>query len=225
MADEATRLIGESDLFRGLEPEACRQLAACGRERRLRKREVLFFEGNRGVAVFLLLEGRVGLTKAAADGGEVSIRTIKPGESFAEVILFEQDRYPVTAAALTASRALSFARADLLRLLDHRPFRNAFIAALMRKQRYLAERVRHLASCGVEERLSAFLREQFGEGESITPGLSKKDVAAAIGTTPETFSRLLRRLGRRRLLFWRGKTLCIAPAFWERFQAVGRFQA
>jgi CRP/FNR family transcriptional regulator len=209
------RIVAESEFFRGLSPEACARMAALGRERRLRKGEVLFLEHTRGRAIFLLTEGRVALTKSTADGRDIGLRTVKPGETFAEVVLFEEDRYPATATALTAVRALAFARMDVRQLLETRAFRDEFIAMLMRKQRYLTERVRRITSCDVEERLALFLREQFGQAAAIVPALTKKDVAAAIGAAPETFSRLLRRLRQRKLLVWQGRQLHVAERFWK----------
>jgi CRP/FNR family transcriptional regulator len=206
-----------SEYFRGLSRGACERLASVCRQRTLRKREVLFREQARGDGVYLLLEGRIRLHKTSADGAEVVIRTLKPGETFGEVVLFEQDRYPVTATALMAARVIVIPRHDLLRLLDFSDFRNDFIALLMRRQRYLAERIRYLSAYDVEQRFFLFLREQYGELDSITLTISKKDIAAAIGATPETFSRLLQRLRKEKALQWKGKTLTVSRGFWPKF--------
>ena len=210
--------LSRSAYFRGLSRGACERLAALCAVRTLRKREVLFREQARGDAIYLLLEGRVRLHKTSPQGTETVIRTIKPGEIFAEVVLFESDRYPVTAEALTPARLVAISRHDILRLLDFSDFRNDFIAMLMRRQRYLAERLRSMAGHDVEDRFFLFLREQYGEQTTITLTLSKKDIAAAIGATPETLSRLLQKLKRRKALQWKGKTLTLARDFWPKFR-------
>lgn len=217
--DAIAALLGQADLFKGLPAEACRRLAALCTVRSLPKKGTLFLEGTRGREVYFLLEGQILLHKTAAGGSDIVIRTIRPGEAFAEVILFEQDLYPVTATAVLPSRVLAFDRSDFLGLLDNTRFRNEFIANLMRKQRYLAERVRHLMSCDVEERFFLFLKEQHGEIEEIPMPLSKKDMATAIGTTPETFSRLLQRLQRDKRLQWKGHLLRLPKGFWGRLRA------
>lgn len=180
-------------------------LAGAGRRRTLARGDVLFHEGRPGDTMYLLESGAVQLGKTTPAGQEIAIRTIRPGETFGEVVLFEQDRYPVTATVLLAGTALTFTRADVRRLLNGEAFRDDFIAMLMRKQRYLAERVRYLTTCDVEERLRVFLREQYGEGPRLQVTLSKRDIAAAIGTTPETLSRVIQRLGREGRLQWRGR--------------------
>ena len=68
-----------------------------------------------------------------------------------------------------------------------------------------AEQVQSLTSTDVETRLLRFLKEQYGSRKEIRINLSKKDVAAAIGTTPETLSRLLLRLKKEGILIWEGR--------------------
>ena len=165
--------------------------------------------------MFLLARGRVGLNKLSRDGREVVIKVIKPGEVFAEVILFEEKRYPVTAVALTDVLVFRLLRRDLLGLLGQEDFRNDFISMLLRKQRYLAEKIQQLTSQDVEERLRVFLREQYGEWEQITAEINKKQLAAAIGTTPETLSRLLLQLRQRKCLVWKDGVITATAAFWR----------
>jgi CRP-like cAMP-binding protein len=199
--------LAESSFFSELSRESLKALAEICSTRSIRKREILFREGQPGGAIYLLRRGAIQLHKVTPDGSEVVIKLVKPGETFAEVVLFEQERYPVTATALAASELVAFPRPDLHRLLDTPAFRNDFMRMLMRKQRYLAERIMQITSQDVEERLMGFLDEQHGNDRDITLSVSKKDVAAAIGTTPETLSRLLLRLKRRRVLSWKGKTI------------------
>ena len=52
-----------------------------------------------------------------------------------------------------------------------------------------------------------FLREQYGDRKTVHLAVSKKDIAAAIGTTPETLSRLILKLKKRRILVWKGRTI------------------
>ncbi len=183
--------------------------------RQLSKRDILFRENASGLAFYLLSIGRIQLNKAGEDGRQITLRTIKPGEAFGEVILFESDTYPVTAVALNDSEVISIQRRDIMVLLAHETFRNAFIAMLMQRQRYLTERVRYLTFYDVAERLVRFLREQYGEQEKIHLTISKKDVAAGAGTTRESLSRQITRLSKNGLLKWQGKTLLVSPELWQ----------
>ena len=94
-------------------------------------------------------------------------------------------------------------------------FRRDFIGMLMRKQRYLTERILFLTASDVEERFFLFLEQQYGHRERYTIALSKRDFAAAIGTIPETFSRLLLRLREQGRIRWEGRTLTLPAGFWQ----------
>jgi CRP/FNR family transcriptional regulator len=208
-------IVNQARFFDGISRISKEALAGRCAPLERRRKSVLFHEGDSGEAMFLLARGRIELHKSAADGREVVIRVVKAGEAFAEVILFEERSYPVTAVALTDVLVFRLERRSLLDLLQREDFRNDFIAMLLRKQRYLAEKIRQMTSEDVEERLRAFLREQYGERLEIGMEINKKQLAAAIGITPETLSRLLQRLKRRRCLAWAGRTLITTQSFWQ----------
>ena len=199
--------LAESNFFKDLSKDTLKALATIATQRAVKKRDFLFHEGEPGRAIFLLRQGAIQLHKTAPDGSEVVIKIVQPSETFAEVILFERENYPVTALALAPSEVIVFPRNDVHLLLDTPSFRNDFIAMLMRKQRYLAERIVQQQAHDVEGRLLWFLKEQFGSQKVVTLTISKKDIAGAIGTTPETLSRLILKLKKRKIISWQGKTI------------------
>lgn len=209
-------LLREAQLFRGLNDDACRRLASLSIRRQLARRETLFLEGTGGECFFILITGRIQLQKSTPDGRVVVIRTVRPGEVFAEVVLFESPVYPVTAEALCKSEVCAICRCDLLHLLDERRFRDDWIKMLMNKQRYLADRVRYLMAYDVEERFCIFLNEQYGQQSKFRMEISKQSVAAAISATPETFSRMLGRLKSDGLIKWAAGEVQVDVRFWER---------
>ena len=166
--------------------------------------------------MYLLTSGAIQLTKSDALGEKsVVVKTIAPGEIFAEVILFESDRYPVSATAISKAHVFAFEKRRFLDLLDSKDFRDEFILILLRKQRYLTERLHSMLTMDVEQKLRFFLQEHYGKKEKIVPGISKKDFAAAIDTTPETLSRLLLKLKQEKLLAWEEGMITVAPRFWR----------
>ncbi len=207
--------INEAPYFKGLGESSRRELASICSARHVKKRDYLFHEGEQGSNMFLLVDGNIQLHKNTEDGREVVIRVVKPGEIFAEVVLFERERYPVSARAVTHVDLLVFPREGIDRLLGESDFRNDFIAMLMAKQRYLTERIQELTTKDVEYRLFTFLRSQYGEREVIHTPLSKKDIAAAIGTTPESLSRLIQRLHEDEIIDWQGKEIRILANPWK----------
>jgi CRP/FNR family transcriptional regulator len=207
------RHLSGAEFFRGIS-ERSLQAAACIRARG--PAVLLFREGQGGDSLYILAEGIVQLFKSAEDGREVVLRTLQAGEIFGEVVLFESGLYPASAITLAPSVLLRLTRLQLDCLLAEGEFRADFIAMLMRKQRYLAERILYLTTRDVEDRFFDFLAEQYGRRESYDIPLAKKQVAAAIGTIPETFSRLLLRLKAEGIGSWEGERLSLAPGFWRR---------
>jgi len=205
----AKHLLSQARFFEGITPEHRQAVADVCATTEFRKGDTLFVENAEGAAFYLLVKGQVQLHKLSPDGHEVVIKLVGPGEVFAEVILFEQTRYPVTALALTDGLALKILRRDLHRLLEDSEFRNDFIATLMRKQRYLADRIRQITSANVEDRFFSFLHEHYGREDVIDVDITKKEIAAAIGTTPESLSRLIAKLKKQKRLSWEGRTIRI----------------
>jgi CRP-like cAMP-binding protein len=208
------RILDQARFFEGISRSSKELLAKFCMPIERPKHATLFREGEPGEAMYLLARGRVSLHKLSPDGHETVIKVIKPGEVFAEVIIFEQKFYPVTAVTLTDILAFKLSRRDLRDLLRQEDFRNDFIATLLRKQRYLADKIQQMTSQDVEQRLRAFLREQYGERELIHAEINKKQLASSIGATPETLSRLLQDLKQRKCLTWKQGIICIAPEFW-----------
>jgi CRP-like cAMP-binding protein len=64
----------------------------------------------------------------------------------------------------------------------------------------------------VEERFFLFLKKHYENSLKIILPYSKKDIAAAIGTTPETYSRLIARLAKEGKIAVEGKSIEIFKA-------------
>ncbi len=210
-------MIDRTDFFSSVADKSKELLAQICIPRQVSKKETLFYEGDKGFSFYLLVSGAVGLYKHTPDGREIVIKVVKPGEPFAEVILFEQESYPVTAVVLKAGLLFAIPKHQFNCLLERPDFRTDFIAMLMRKQRYLAERIRFLTMHDVEDRLFLHILEHYGKNQKVITALSKKDMAAAIGATPETYSRLLNRLSKEGKIKTEGNTIHINEQFWNTF--------
>ncbi len=211
-------LLAQTEWFRALSKENRERLAQVCIRKSFRKKEILFLEEGRGEAVFLLAQGSVQLYKTSPSGETMMIRIVKPGEIFAEVILFEKDTYPVTAVALKTSHVYLIPKKELTRLLGDENFRNDFIRGLLEKHRYLTNRLMQIRSLDGEHRLFLFLKEELGGAETMELALSKKDVAASISVTPETLSRMILRLRKKGALRWSGRKIELKKGFWSSYK-------
>jgi CRP-like cAMP-binding protein len=207
--------LGRIDFFRGIGPQALQALSEICISRRAKKRQILFVEGEEAHSMYLLVQGSVQLYRDTRDGRAVVIKTIKEGETFAEAILFQHGRFPVSAVTLEPSLLLLLPRTRVGHLLENPQFRDNFIAMLMDKLRYLSDRIVYLTAQDVEGRFRGFLEASYGRRATYALALSKKDIAAQIGTNPETLSRLLARLRSQGVLEAHGRTLRVEPGFWS----------
>lgn len=198
-------ILSRISLFENLPPAQIEAVAEISENHMVKKKEQLFQGGAPGDRVYILVQGAIQLYNISREGKEVVIKVVKPGEMFGEVVLFERDTYPAYATVLKNSQLFSFKKSDFLHLLDEPAFRAAFISQIMKKMRYLTEQVHHIATLDVVDRLFLFFKEHHGDARSFNVGLSKKDIAAAIGTTQETLSRTIRKLAECGAISWEGK--------------------
>jgi CRP/FNR family transcriptional regulator len=204
----------KASLFQGLSQKNLKTMAAIAIPKAYPKKKILFFEKEEGHFVYLLCFGLVRLYKTDNDGREIDIKLVKPGEIFGEVILFEQQTYRVNAIAVRECDILLLPGNDIQYLLQNREFRDDFIGILMKKLRYLTEKIYRLTAENVRERFFLFLTEHYGKKKEYYIPLTKQDMAKAIGTNPETLSRLSAQLKREGILSWEGKKIVLADGFW-----------
>ena len=208
-------LLEQSEFFKGVSAKSKQALVKICMRKALQKNEIIFSEGDDGHSLYLLASGNVRVFKSTPDGKETVIKVIGPGELFAEVILFERDVYPASAVALKNGVVYLLPKRQFYNILGDKAFRNDFIRMLMKKQRYLADQLHALTAYDVEDRFVRFLLEQYGKKDEYRILLTKKDIASAIGTIPETLSRLLRRMQREGKISVKGKIIKLKSDFWK----------
>ncbi|MBN1981900.1 MAG: Crp/Fnr family transcriptional regulator [Chitinivibrionales bacterium] len=210
-------LLEQSDFFRSMSSLSKEKIAAICAVKNVQKKELLFQEDQDGYAIYINATASIQLFKTDESGKPIVVRICHRGDLFGEVILFEQNTYPVNALALKAGIVLVIQKQLFLTLLDDSQFRNSFIRDLMKKQRYLTEKIQQLSVYDVEQRFFAFLFEHFGSSEHFSATLTKKNVAEAIGSSAETFSRMLQRLKKEKICTWEKGAISLASGFWKQW--------
>lgn len=212
----------------GLSPADRAELLRLAVTRNLRKGQLLFNEGEPAAGMFLVVEGLIKVFKMAPDGREKVLYVFPAGETLAEAALFGEGRYPATAQAVAAATVAAFPRQALLQLLRDRPelcFR--MLAGMSVKLKYLSQRIEELTFQSASVRLASYL---LGEMErrkrpQIRLDLSKRELAAMLGMTPETLSRLLASLREAGAVDVRGRSLVILAQDRLRHMASGQHAA
>lgn len=109
-------------LFESLSQRALAEVAATLRVRELERDELLFQEGDEGVDLFIIVDGRLAVIKSADTPDERLIGHRGPGEYIGELsLLGVDDRRSATIRAGTPARLLQMCQADLHTLLRRYP--------------------------------------------------------------------------------------------------------
>ncbi|MFA7566150.1 MAG: Crp/Fnr family transcriptional regulator [Alkalispirochaeta sp.] len=207
-----------NDFLTGLSKKSLAKLETAESTRIVPSGGILFLEGQEGTEIFRLLSGTVRLFRTTPDGREVTIRLVEPGELFAEIVLFEQHTYPVSAAAPEQSRLAVIQRRRIITLLEDPEFRDEFLREIMGKLRFLSQQLYVLTTMDVRQRLIRFLEVRYGRRPTIESELNKQETAAAISVRPETLSRTLASLQSEDLLTWKGRRITVSPQLWAEGQ-------
>lgn len=199
------------DFFGGVREETRCALANLGEIRTVEAETVLFHHGGSYKGFYLMVEGTVHLYRLSPEGRMLVLHVIRPGESFAEVPLFEAEEhpsYPATAETLEDSTFLFFPADPFLSFIDEHPRSALHMLGQMAKR--LRKTVRQLDAVSlqdVQERLARHLVKQVPTvpDDPDTPptveiDIPKSILAAELGTVPETLSRALRSLEEKNLI-------------------------
>lgn len=90
-------------------------------ERRLRKGEVLFRDGDSGDELYLIREGTIVISKPVLGRVEQVLARLGPGDFFGEMSLFDQAPRSATVQAETEAVLFSLDRENLQELIDVSP--------------------------------------------------------------------------------------------------------
>src|SRR5450432_4585486 len=90
-------------------------------EMKLSRGEHLFMEGDDGDALYVVIDGKMKLTRAAADGRENLLSVIGPSEMFGELSLFDPRPRTSAASAVTDATLAALAHDALRPWLLERP--------------------------------------------------------------------------------------------------------
>ncbi len=173
-----------------------------------RKGEILFLEGDKGEDLYFVLKGAVKIFKTNSEGKEITINIAQEGELFAEIVLFLKNTYPVSAMAIENSLLLAIDSKRMFDKIKENPeFAMKFLGLFAKRLNYLTEKVKELSIDDAKERLLGYLnRRDKGDGV-VEIKLPKKEISSSIGVSPETFSRILKKLSEEGAISIEGKVI------------------
>lgn len=181
-------------IFSSLSEAELVELSRLAVERSFNAGEYVFWEGDAADYFYILLEGRIKVSKFSSLGKEVIIAFFGPGEMFGEVAVFEEKPYPASSQAATSTRVLAIKRGDFLSFLSSHPqVALVIINILGGRLREAQGRLKDLAGERAQQRLARILLMLLAKLGSTLP-FTRQEIADMAGTTTETAIRFLSRL-------------------------------
>ncbi len=174
-----------------------------------KKRQMIFYEGNRPVGLYCILSGLVKVFKTGEDGGRHQIvRLATPGGLLGYRALLAEESYAASAEAIVDSEVCVIYKEKVMKALSEDSATSLWIIKkLCRDLREAEKKERDLALKGARERLvelllalDAALGESRPEGRQLKMHLTREEMAEMIGVAPETVIRLLHELQKDQLL-------------------------
>jgi CRP-like cAMP-binding protein len=119
--EDARRLLGECELFRGFGPDERKGLFASVHIRNFAAGEIIFLKGSPGDCLMAVLTGNVRISVASADGKALVLAILVPGEIFGEIALLDGKERNADATAMTECSLATLDRSEILSLLERHP--------------------------------------------------------------------------------------------------------
>src|SRR5580693_9466419 len=197
--DDADVVLRRAPLFDGLDEENARALRRQISEVKLARGEHLFIEGQEGDRLYIVLEGKLKLTRAAADGRENLLSVLGPGEMFGELSLFDPRPRTSSASAVTDVTLAALGH-DALRawLLEHPEASMHMLRQLARRLRRANDVTADLVFTDVPGRVAKNLldlADRFGQQEHdglhVHHDLTQEELAQLVGASRETVNKAL----------------------------------
>ncbi|MCC6179619.1 MAG: Crp/Fnr family transcriptional regulator [Chloroflexi bacterium] len=187
--------------LRVLPAEAMAELGRSMRHRHVERGEILALTGDPVEHLTVVANGRLKLVQSASGGREQVLRTLGPGEFLGELALFTVAHYEGDFVALEPSDVCLVSRQAMHDLIGRYPDVAVRLMEALAQRLTTAERaIGDLGLRDVSQRLAGELLRAAEDGERTHDGIKVRltvpwtEIAARIGTTPESLSRRLKSL-------------------------------
>ncbi len=164
--------------------------------------ELLFSEGEPCSGLHIIARGKVRIFKTSVSGREQVLAVNVPGESVAEVPVFDGGPYPASAVAIDETEIAFISRRDFhAYCIEHPEVSLKVLTAVGARLRRLVSIIEELSFTTIRQRLiSMLIKLAQSEGKKTERGIefqlpaTHQEVANQLGTVRELISRNLMRL-------------------------------
>ncbi|MFO7445974.1 MAG: Crp/Fnr family transcriptional regulator [Ignavibacteriaceae bacterium] len=214
-------------IFSELDEEALERIAKTGIQKNYKRDSVILFEHELGSALFIIIEGKVKVSRFSDDGKEVIITILSESDFFGEMSLLDGQTRSAHVTAMDNTDIFIIKREDFLELLKSYPEVAISLLQEMTKRLRAADiKIKSLSLKDAEGKVATVLLQLADEVGKIKQGTVEieklpfqHDLANLAGTSRETISRTLHSFAKKGLVELDGSRLRIInyEAFKEAF--------
>ncbi len=210
-------LLRRAGLFQGVAPHDVAALANEFEEVEALRGTVLFHEREPGDHLYIVLDGKVKLSRRSSDGRESLVAIMGPTDQFGELSLFDPGPRTATATALTDARLALLPKEALQKWVQERPLiamqmLHVIARRLRRSNTMLADLIFVDVPGRVAKRLLE-LAQRFGSTNGdqlrVAHDLTQAELAQLVGCSRETANKALSDFASRGWLWLDGKSVVI----------------
>ncbi len=188
-------------LFRGMTAPEIDDMIAHSTERRVARGGVIFNKGETGSSMMAVLAGQVRVSTMSADGREVTLNLIGPGQILGELAVLDGKPRSASATAVVDTLLMVVERKHFLPLLRrHEGLAERLLVTLCERLRQTSLTLEDVALTTMPARLARVLvrlAERHGRADAtggirIEAGTSQRDLANLVASSRESVNKQLR---------------------------------
>lgn len=181
------------------------------------KGQTIYSQQQPSLAVYLVIEGRVKVSRLAGDGRQVVVDIYRPDNIFGEATLLDAPPRADQAVALEGTRLMSWTSAEIEAAIAKRPrLAMALLQILVQRSGDLARRVESLSVDNIARRLARSLLRfadrlgtQSQDGTVSMPPFTHELLAQYVGTSREIVTHYMSRFRRDGMLRYSRSAIAI----------------
>ncbi len=200
-------------LFAGFQNEQLRTLVSVVTHRSVPRASTIMAAGDPIDSLYIVISGRLKVMISEANGKEVILSIIGPGEFFGEMGLIDDSPRSASVISIEPCELLSVTKRDFEKCLaENFEMSKTLMRCLVRRMREADRKIGSLAMLDVYGRVARLLldmSENVNGQKVVTHRLPKQDIAKMVGASREMVSGVMKDLQIRGYIEVRGSTIVL----------------
>jgi CRP-like cAMP-binding protein len=204
-------------IFADLAEETLSKIALLGKRKSFEKDSVILLENDSGSALFVIISGKVKVSRVSDDGREVILSILTDSDFFGEMAILDGLSRSANVTAIEDVEIFMIQRSDFLDLLyNHPEVSIALMQELTKRLRAADMKIKSLSLKDAEGKVATVILQLADDIGRIKQGVVEieklpfqQDLANMAGTSRETISRTIHQFAKKGLIELEGSKLRI----------------